>query len=57
MKSFCPHEGHDQSKSHYAKFLSFILMQKLQVQIVIQNPRLRLIDEFFEDKENDTKEV
>jgi len=33
------------------------IVQKLQVQIMIQNLRLRLIDASCEDKEGDTKEV
>jgi len=50
-------EGYGQSQSHCSKILSNFLMQKLQVQILIQNSRLRLIDASCEEKENDTKDI
>jgi len=33
------------------------MQKKSKVQIVIRNSKLRLIDAYFKDKENDTKEV
>jgi len=49
--SFYPAQGHRQSQSYYSKNSSNF--PKQQAQIVIQNSRLKLLDAFCKDKEND----